>query len=161
LCGTRRPLPSKSWGPSRVQTITKEKPAMVSVVVCIIYSSVSHAGRASADATPSLVSTQYHQRQILQCKSTAQYPTREAPGYRLVYFFPLFLIPWVPVLRGPLLFLAFAAISAFAFASVVMISIWPEVHRLLKSNRLSASLGMPYLPRPSRPWEPSSGLSKA
>ena len=35
----------------------------------------------------------------------------------LVYFLPLFLIPWEPVLRGPLLPLVFAASSALAFAS--------------------------------------------
>ena len=34
-----------------------------------------------------------------------------------VYFFPLFLMPWEPVLRGPLLPFVFAANSALAFAS--------------------------------------------
>lgn len=66
-----------------------------------------------------------------------------------VYFFPLFLMPWVPVLRGPLLAFAFAASSDLAFASVGCSLGTCRVLRPEFTHRLSASRGTLCLPRPS------------
>ncbi len=41
-----------------------------------------------------------------------------APSPRDIYFLPLFLMPWAPVFRGPLLPLALSASSFRAFSSV-------------------------------------------
>lgn len=50
-------------------------------------------------------------------KSSTDPPLRQAQIHQN-HFFPLFLIPCAPVLRGPLLPFAFAASSALAFASI-------------------------------------------
>jgi hypothetical protein len=44
-------------------------------------------------------------------------PIRNSFSGSVVHFLPLFLIPWDPVLRGPLLAPAFFASSALALAS--------------------------------------------
>jgi len=72
----------------------------------------------------------------------------------ILYFLPLFLMPWDPVLRGPLLPLAFAASSAFAFASRTCLADYYR-EKVGSTCPPSASLGKLYLPRPARPWGPS------
>jgi hypothetical protein len=58
------------------------------------------------------------QRRILHALDRSVISQRNPSPRPLVHFFPLFLIPWLPVLRGPLLPFAFAAISALALASI-------------------------------------------
>ncbi len=68
------------------------------------------------------------------------------------HFFPLFLIPCAPVLRGPLLPFAFAASSALAFASIdTSQRICPFAHSFLRIpafcfswNALSSSSSSPF-----------------
>jgi hypothetical protein len=64
-------------------------------------------------------------------------------------------MPWDPVLRGPLLPLAFAASSAFAFASSGTCLAGYYRAEMGSTYPPSASLGKLYLPRPTRPWVPS------
>jgi len=139
--------------------ITRNMSTTDAVAVRIVYSSNSHESHASTDAALSLA---FHH--TINAMFSMKIDCSVTPGlttpYFFVYFFPLFLIPWAPVFRGPLLPLAFAAISAFALASAT--------HQLKfktcgpwKTNQPSASLEMPCLPHPSLPWELSLGPSKA
>jgi hypothetical protein len=83
----------------------------------IMYSSVS--GKDYVSPIPSLTS---HRSNPINAYSPclidrSVVPIRNSFSRSVVHFLPLFLIPWDPVLRGPLLAPAFFASSALALAS--------------------------------------------
>lgn len=88
----------------------------------------SRKDNVSADTEPSLLPLKVPQRHISMPFDRLVIPIRKSsfPPYESqpTHFLPLFLMPWEPVLRGPLLPFVFAASSALALASVQMRSAW-------------------------------------
>ncbi|KAL2066928.1 hypothetical protein VTL71DRAFT_1352 [Oculimacula yallundae] len=117
------------------------------------FSFLTNATVAAPDIIPSnAISPCLSAHQILICLSSKAMSA---------HFLPLFLMPWEPVLRGPLLPLTFAAKSALAFASAQFHQRESAIGAWYPTYQPFASPGKLYLHHPSLPLGLSSGPSKA